>query len=165
MVESLIFLAVLLTISSGLLFCFYRATSRCDRYISAEGLQQIESPGNKWGLMIVMFLLTVLYLPLCTMSVHVLVWSQELWPIANPYVNATSLPPVLPPLGPATEYRDPLNFCWTTTMKRNEINFAPIAVAFSAIVFVVVSAHRISTYMYCIKFYNLQVCLMVSDRP
>ena len=67
--------------------------------------------------------------------------------------------------GPATEYRDPLNFCWTTTMKRNEINFAPIAVAFSAIVFVVVSAHRISTYMYCIKFYDLQVCLMVSDRP
>ncbi|KJA29472.1 hypothetical protein HYPSUDRAFT_32950 [Hypholoma sublateritium FD-334 SS-4] len=137
MVESLIFLAVLMTISSGLLFYFYRATSRCDRYISAEGLQQIESSGKKWGLILVTFLLTVLYLPLCTMSVHVLVWSQELWPIPNPYVNATSSPPALPPLGPATEYRDPLDFCWTTTMKRNEINFAPIAVAFSAIVFVV----------------------------
>lgn len=149
MVESLIFLAVLMTISSGLLFYFYRATSRCDRYISAEGLQQIESSGNKWGLMLVTFLLTVLYLPLCTMSVHVLVWSQELWPIPNPYENATSFPPVLPPLGPATEYRDPLDFCWTTTMKRNEINFAPIAVAFSAIVFVVVSDHQIHLQALC----------------
>ncbi len=107
MVESLIFLAVLSTISCGLLFYFYRATSRCDRYISAEGLQQIESPGNKWGLMIVMFLLTVLHLPLCTMSVHVPVWSQEVWPIADPYVNATSLTPVLPP-GPGYRVSRPV---------------------------------------------------------
>lgn len=128
-----------MTISAGLLYYFYCATTQCDRFNSVEGLQQVESSGHKWGLIIVTFLLTVLYLPLCTMSVHVLVWSQELWPIPNPYINATSFPPVLPPLGPADEFRDPLDFCWTTTMKRNEVNYAPIGVVLSAIVFVSVS--------------------------
>jgi hypothetical protein len=138
--ESLIFLFILMTIAAGLLYYFYRATIQCDRYTSVEGLQQVETKGRQWGLVIVTFLLTVLYLPLCTMSVHVLVWSQELWPIANPYVNATVFPPVLPPLGPPKEFRDPLDFCWTTTMKRNEVNFAPLVAAVAAIVFLCVSA-------------------------
>lgn len=76
----------------------------------------------------------VIYLPLSTMSVHVLVWSDELWAVQNPYTNATSFPPTLPPLGPSDEYRGPLDFCWTTTMKRNEINLAPIFFILSALV-------------------------------
>ena len=117
---------------------FYRSTVNCDRYNSVEGLQQTESRGRQWGLVLVTFLLTVIYLPLSTMSVRVLVWSDELWPIQNPYENATSYPPVLPPLGPPNEFRDPLDFCWTTTMRRNEVNFAPIFLVLSALVFIFV---------------------------
>ena len=117
---------------------FYRSTANCDRYNSVEGLQQTESRGRQWGLVLVTFFLTVIYLPLSTMSVRVLVWSDELWPIPNPYENTTSYPPVLPPLGPPNEFRDPLDFCWTTTMRRNEVNFAPIFLVLSALVFVFV---------------------------
>ncbi|KAF5312519.1 hypothetical protein D9619_003561 [Psilocybe cf. subviscida] len=135
--QSLIFLLVVMTIASCLLYYFYRATIQCDRYTSIEGLQQTETQGKQWMLVIVTFLLTVLYLPLSTMSVHVLVWSEELWPIPNPYLNATQFPPSLPPLGSPSEFRDPLDFCWTTTMKRNEVNWAPVVVVLSAVVFLV----------------------------
>ncbi|KAF8961003.1 hypothetical protein BDZ97DRAFT_1830853 [Flammula alnicola] len=137
MIQSLLFLLVLMTIAAGLLYYFYRSTIQCDRYTSIEGLQQTETKGKQWGLVIVTFLLTVLYLPLCTMSVHVLVWSQELWAVPNPYLNSTISPPLVTPLGPLTEFRDPLDFCWTTTMKRNEVNFAPVAVVLAVVVFVI----------------------------
>jgi hypothetical protein len=124
-----------MTIASALLYYFYRSTSLCDRYNAIEGLQQPDLRGQQWGIIIVTFLLTVIYLPLSTMAVHVLVWSQDLWVIPNPYVNATSHPPAVPSLGPANEFKDPLDFCWTTTMKRNEINYAPVVVIISALVF------------------------------
>ncbi len=91
------------------------------------------------ALLIVTFILTVVYLPLSTMAVHVLVWSEDLWAVPNPYTNATSFPPIVASLGPAEEYRDPLDFCWTTTMKKNEINFAPVVVVLAAVVVLSVS--------------------------
>jgi hypothetical protein len=124
-----------MTIAAGLLYHFYRSISLCDRYNVIEGLQQPELKGKRWGIVVVTFLLTVIYLPLSTMAVHVLVWSQDLWIIPNPYVNATSYPPVVPPLGPASEFKDPLDFCWTTTMKRNEVNYAPVVIIISSLVF------------------------------
>jgi len=77
------------------------------------------------------------------MAVHVIVWSEELWPISNPYRNKTlewaNGTPILPALGPTEEFRDPLDFCWTTTMKRNEVNYAAIIVILAAIAICVVS--------------------------
>jgi hypothetical protein len=128
-----------MAIASGLLYYFNRCATRCDRYNAVEGLRPI-SRGNRWGLVVVSFLLTLIYLPLSTMAVHVLVWSQDLWVVPNPYVNATSSPPVLPALGPPEQFRDALDFCWTTTMKRNEINLAPLVVLIAAAVFVSVRA-------------------------
>ena len=91
--------------------------------------------------MIVSFLLTVIYLPLSTMTVHILVWSDDLWAVPNSYTNATTNPPQAAPLGPADEYRDPLDFCYTTTMKRNEINFAPVLIILAIIIFFGVCIH------------------------
>ena len=131
--QSLLYLVLFIGITACLLFYFYRSTLHCDRYNRIEGLQHTETRGTRWGLVIVTFLLTVIYLPLSTMAVHVIVWSEELWPMDNPYKNAT-LPrtasglPILDPLGPVEEYRDPLDFCWTTTMKRNEVNYAAVIV-------------------------------------
>jgi hypothetical protein len=127
-----------MAISAGLLYYFYRSSFQCERYGIVEGLQQTGAKGNQWGVVIVTFLLTIIYLPLSTMAVHVLVWSQDLWVVPNPYTNATSYPPVIPPLGPANEYRDPLDFCWTTTMKRNQVNYAPVVIILAAIVFIFV---------------------------
>ena len=119
-------LVIMMFLAGILLYLFYRATTACCQLGTPEGLQQPSYLQNRWSLVIVSFLLTAIYLPLSTMAMHVLVWSDDLWIVPNPYVNATTFPPVVPPLGPATEYRDPLDFCWTTTMKRNELNFAPI---------------------------------------
>ena len=136
LVQSLVFLTVFILFAFFLLYLFYRSAAQSDRYNSIEGLQESETKGNHWGLVAVTFLLMVIYLPLSTMSVHVLVWSDELWAIQNPYKNATSLPPIVSPLGPPNEYRDPLDFCWTTTMRRNEVNFAPIFFVLSVLVFI-----------------------------
>ncbi|KAJ7706220.1 hypothetical protein B0H17DRAFT_919193 [Mycena rosella] len=132
--QSLVFLVLFLLLTVVLLYFFQRASSNYDRYRIVEGLQPVDSPRSRAGLVTITFLLTAIYLPLSTMAVHVLVWSSDLWAVPSPYTNATTFPPVLPPLGPSSEYRDPLDFCWTTTMKRNEINYAPALVILAVIV-------------------------------
>ncbi|KAG6911998.1 hypothetical protein DXG01_000246 [Tephrocybe rancida] len=136
LVEALIFLLIFMSIAAGLLYIFYRSSYQCDRYGTVEGFQPTVPKGAQRGLVLVTFLLTVIYLPLSTMSIHVLVWSQDLWVVPNPYTNATSYPPLVPPLGPASEYRDALDFCWTTTMQRNQVNYAPVVIVLAAIVFI-----------------------------
>ncbi|KAL1720708.1 hypothetical protein EV715DRAFT_196531 [Schizophyllum commune] len=133
--ESIIFLLAFMVITSILLFYFHRQTRCCDRYVALEGLQS-EDPGSRWGVLIVSFLLTVIYLPLSTIAVHVLIWSDDLWVNGNPYANVTDAPLDLPSLGPASEFRQPLDFCWTTTMKKNEINYAPVVIILALIVVV-----------------------------
>lgn len=128
-----------MTITALLLFLFYRWTSEHHKFGVTEGLRPHKSTG-RWGLVFITFLLTVIYLPLSTMAVHVLVWSQDLWVVSNPYVNTTSFPPVLPPLGPPDQFRDPLDFCWTTTMERNDVNLAPVFVIVAILVFLSVGA-------------------------
>jgi hypothetical protein len=154
LVQSLIFLLIFMAITTGLLFHFHRSVSLCDRYNAIEGLHRPEQNGAQWSIVVVTFLLTVIYLPLSTMAVHVLVWSQDLWIIPNPYVNATSYPPIVSPLGPASEFKDPLDFCWTTTMKRNEVNYAPVVIIISALVFssvrVIVKAKRSTAITDCL---------------
>lgn len=115
-----------------LLFFFYRATSICCQLGTVEGLRERNHMKNTWSIVLISFALTVLYLPLSTMALHVLVWSEDLWVVPNPYINATTLPPQLPPLGPPDQFRDPLDFCWTTTMKRDEVNFSPIVIIIAA---------------------------------
>jgi len=130
---ALVYLLVLMFITLALLFYMLYVTKEASRLQIQEGFQPPTVPGGV-GIMIVTFLLMVLYLPLSTMALHVVIWSEDLWVVPNPYINATSLPPALGPLGPPEEYRDPLDFCWTTTMKRNEINFAPAVVLCGLIV-------------------------------
>lgn len=125
-------------IASGLLYHFFTVSRQCSRYNRLEGLQQV-AQGKQWKIVLVTFLLTLIYLPMSIMAIHVLVWSDDLWVVPNPYTNATSFPPVVAPLGPASEYRDPLDFCWTTTMKKDEINYAPVIVILSTIVVGMVS--------------------------
>ena len=135
---ALVYLLALMCITMALLFYMLRVTKEASRLQIQEGFQPPTVPGGL-GIMFVTFVLMVLYLPLSTMALHVVIWSADLWVVPNPYINATSLPPVLDPLGPPEQYRDPLDFCWTTTMKRNEINFAPAVVVCALIVMTTVT--------------------------
>ena len=146
LIQSLLYLLIFMAIAACLLYYFYRSIQRCARYDLVEGLQQTGSRDKQWGLVIVTFLLTTIYLPLSTLAVHVIVWSEDLWIVPNPYTNTTSSSPDIPPLGPTSEYRDPLDFCWTTTMKKDEVNYAPIFIVISGIVFVVVRATSFSHF-------------------
>lgn len=138
-VQSLVFLGVFVLIAALLLYYFWSATNKCEPSDIQEGLPPTPQKRSDWGLIIVSFVLSVLYLPLSTIATHALVWADDFWVVPNPYVNATSLPPQLPPLGPSDEFHDPLDFCYTTTMKRNEFNFAPIVIIISALTFLFVS--------------------------
>ena len=126
-----------MALAGVLLYCFHVSTAPCKRYGCLEGFQQ---PARSSGLSIVItsFLLTVIYLPLSTMAVHVITWSDDLWPVSNPYLNSTTNPPVVAPLGPSDQFRDPLDFCYTTTMNKNEINFAPGILIMAIIILVAV---------------------------
>lgn len=130
---ALVYLLSLMFIAVALLFYLVRVTKEVNRMQTQEGFQPPTVPGGL-GIIFVTFTLMVLYLPLSTMALHVIIWSSDLWVVPNPYINATSLPPVLQPLGPPDQYRDPLDFCWTTTMNRDEVNFAPVVVICALIV-------------------------------
>ncbi|KAH9178928.1 hypothetical protein EDB89DRAFT_2172217 [Lactarius sanguifluus] len=127
LVQSLIFLVIFMGLSGLLLYAFHTSTAPCKRYSSLEGFQQPDRSSGR-SIVITSFLLTVVYLPLSTLAVHVITWSDDLWAVPNPYLNSTTNPPVVAPLGPPDQFRDPLDFCYTTTMKKNEINFAPLVV-------------------------------------
>lgn len=133
--ESLVLLVVLMTIAAVLLLYFWRVTRLCYGVRVSEGQQPMDYPKNTWLVIIVSFLLTVIYLPISTLAVHVLVWSDDLWVVPNPYINATTNPPSVSPLGPSDEYRAPLDFCYTTTMQLNEINYAPVIVMIAVVCF------------------------------
>lgn len=137
--QSLLFLVIFLAIACLLLYLFRRFTAQLESTATREGLQS-QNNGTGWRIMIVSVFLILLYLPLSTIAVHALLWSSDFWVVPNPYLNATTLPPVLPPLGPPEIYRDPLDFCYTTTMMKEQINYAPVIVILSAVTFVIVRA-------------------------
>jgi hypothetical protein len=129
-------------ISGGLLYRFYTATAHYSPNAFREGLQARQPPSS-WSIIAASFALTVLYLPLSTIAVHGLFWSSDFWVVPNPYTNDTVTLADLPTLGPSSIYRDPLDFCFTTTMRRDEVNYAPVIVVMSAITFIFVSIHSL----------------------
>jgi hypothetical protein len=133
LIQSLIFLLIFMGLAGLLLYAFHASTAPCKRYSSLEGFQQPDRSSGR-SIVITSFLLTVIYLPLSTLAVHVITWSDDLWAVPNPYFNSTTNPPVVAPLGPPDQFRDPLDFCYTTTMNKNEINFAPAVVIIAIII-------------------------------
>ncbi|KAH8100667.1 hypothetical protein BXZ70DRAFT_1008156 [Cristinia sonorae] len=130
---SLTLLLLFMLLAGTLLYFFWKKTSLCCSAGPPEGLQRVVLLKSNWSLVFISFFLTILYLPLSTMAVHVLVWSEDLWVVPNPYINATSYPPRLPSLGPPDQFRDPLDFCWTTTMQRDQVNYAAVIIIMSLI--------------------------------
>ncbi|KAG8896999.1 hypothetical protein FRB99_008521 [Tulasnella sp. 403] len=142
--QSIVFFTIFQIVTLLLVLYFHHAT---DRFVREQPMHEglVELPeaikGRGWDVLFVSFLLIILYLPISTLTVHGLVWTSDFWPVPNPYLNATTFPPQVPPLGPSWEYRDPLDFCWTTTMKKDSLNWAPFVVIFSLFSFTVFTVY------------------------
>jgi hypothetical protein len=132
-VQTLAFLLGFLVLCSVLLYLFRRVTAKFAELQALEGLQSPPAGGIGRVALPVTFVLVVLYLPVSTLAIRVLTWSEDLWAVPNPYANVTTTPVVIPPLGPMNEFRDPLDFCWTTTMRKDQINWAPALVSLALI--------------------------------
>lgn len=108
----------------------FKIMTRADPNDDIEGLEvsswSLRSKKQRMETISIVFLLTTLYLPLAKLSFDALVWSDTMWPIANPYTTADF--PVLQPLGPSGIYRDPSDFCWVTSMKIQDLNFAYVII-------------------------------------
>ncbi len=132
--QSLIFLIVLMVICGTLLYQFYILTEEYCTRVLKEG-RQPRQPRPSWSTILVTFLLTVLYLPLSTIAMHGILWSSDFWVVENPYISDNFNPSNMQPLGDPTIWRDPLDFCYTTTMRKDEGNWAPLIVFLCAITF------------------------------
>ncbi|KAH8120174.1 hypothetical protein DFH11DRAFT_1558766 [Phellopilus nigrolimitatus] len=137
--SSCLILGILLGFTALLLYYFWSTTNKCDPLDAQEGFTSEFSRESGWGIVFVCFVLSILYLPLSTIVTHALVWSDDFWVVSNPYINVTSYPPIVPSLGPSDQFHDPLDFCYTTTMKRNEVNYAPLIVIISASAFMLIT--------------------------
>ncbi|KAF9562036.1 hypothetical protein EC968_005397 [Mortierella alpina] len=117
------------------LVCFiaqytFKIMTRADPNDDIEGLEvsswSLRSKKARIETIAIVFLLTTLYLPLAKLSFDALVWSDSMWPIKNPYTNADF--PTLEPLGPSGIYRSPDDFCYVTSMKIQDLNFAYVII-------------------------------------
>ncbi|KAF9947841.1 hypothetical protein BGZ70_002488 [Mortierella alpina] len=117
------------------LVCFiaqytFKIMTRADPNDDIEGLEvsswSLRSKKARIETIAIVFLLTTLYLPLAKLSFDALVWSDSMWPIKNPYTNADF--PTLQPLGPSGIYRSPDDFCYVTSMKIQDLNFAYVII-------------------------------------
>ncbi|KAF9956753.1 hypothetical protein BGZ72_002478 [Mortierella alpina] len=117
------------------LVCFiaqytFKIMTRADPNDDIEGLEvsswSLRSKKARIETIAIVFLLTTLYLPLAKLSFDALVWSDSMWPIKNPYTHADY--PTLEPLGPSGIYRAPDDFCYVTSMKIQDLNFAYVII-------------------------------------
>ena len=135
--QSFIFLIVLMVICGILLHQFYILTEEYCTRVLKEG-RQPRQPRPSWSTILVTFLLTVLYLPLSTIAMHGILWSSDFWVVENPYISDNFNPSKMQSLGDPTIWRDPLDFCYTTTMRKDQGNWAPLIVFLCAITFLLV---------------------------
>lgn len=85
----------------------------------------------------VIFLVTSLYLPLSKISIGALAWTSDYWAVENYYIYHDD--PTPSPLGPKEQYRDPLDFCYTTTMRKQGWNWAPPILIVSSLTVLIIT--------------------------
>jgi hypothetical protein len=73
LLESMTFLGILTFVCGGLLFWFHRLTSRWMPNVAPEGLISRSPSYGTRAVPFISFVLTVLYLPLSTISIHAIV--------------------------------------------------------------------------------------------
>ncbi|KAK0549905.1 hypothetical protein OC845_002888 [Tilletia horrida] len=132
-----IFLVGWMFLGAMMMWRFWSITRALDHNRFVDGFDSkpaaYTSParGTKACYILLVFGLTTIYIPLTKLAVDTLVWHIDFW-VFNPTQGSQDLPSSLPPLGDSDHYRDPLDFCYTTTMRKDKFNFAwlllPVAV-------------------------------------
>ncbi|CAG8473103.1 3957_t:CDS:2 [Funneliformis caledonium] len=119
---------------------WFRIMTKYDPNADVEGLES-----HPWNLrpeskrrhnVVIVFTLTTLYLPLSKLSIDALVWSESFWPITNPYDNGVDFPD----FGSGSDkFRDPKDFCYVTSMNKDDLNFSPVIIVVAIIIICVFS--------------------------
>jgi hypothetical protein len=68
------------------------------------------------------------------MSLDTLVWSDSLWPVKNPYLPNVDFPDFESMIDVGNDaLRNPKDFCYVTSMNKNEVNLSPLIIAFGVL--------------------------------
>ncbi|KAE8230167.1 hypothetical protein CF326_g4839 [Tilletia indica] len=127
-----VFMVLWMVVGGLMLWRFWRITRAYDHNRYVDGFDSRPSAytsparGTKTCYVLLVFGLTTAYIPLTKLAVDTLVWHSDFW-VTNPLAGSSStddLPKELPPLGDSDHFRDPLDFCYTTTMRKDKFNFA-----------------------------------------
>ncbi|BGP35334.1 hypothetical protein JCM10296v2_007170 [Rhodotorula toruloides] len=160
--QALLFLLLLTLVTLLALYEFYRFTGGWTGPAARRGARDIGEGYDREGAdtvggskrwlswrnsygwrVVVTFWCTSLYLPLSKLAIGALVYTDDYWPVSNPYTLYDSDSPSPPPLGPAATYLDPMDFCYRTTMKRRQglenLNFAYVLLPIAALVILALS--------------------------
>ncbi|GAC95836.1 hypothetical protein PHSY_003413 [Pseudozyma hubeiensis SY62] len=135
---AVIFFVVWIVITALALWRFWRMTKAHNPNKTVEGydsqgwIYKSASRGTRFANTCLVFVLGLLYLPLSKLAVDALVWSSDFWPVPNPYKGGIDDPVPGPLLGDPDLWHAPLDFCYTTTMRKDAFNWAyvilPLAV-------------------------------------
>ncbi|KAJ1033853.1 hypothetical protein NDA16_000061 [Ustilago loliicola] len=131
---AVIFFVVWIVITALALWRFWRMTKAHNPNKTVEGfdsqgwIYKSSSRGTRFANTCLVFVLGLLYLPLSKLAVDVLVWSSDFWPVPNPYKGGIDDPVPGPLLGDPDIWRAPLDFCYTTTMRKDAFNYAYIII-------------------------------------
>lgn len=131
---AIMWLLMWMAITAGGLFWFWKISSSYDPNRDIQGYEgqpyifKSAKRGSKALNIFITFVLTTLYMPLSKLALDTVFWSKDYWQVPDPYQGGTIKNPAPPPLGNPMTFRDPLDFCYTTTMRKDEFNFAWIIV-------------------------------------
>ncbi|CAO1636815.1 unnamed protein product [Sympodiomycopsis kandeliae] len=112
---AIIWLLVWMGITACGLFWFWKRSSAYDPNKDIQGYEgqpyifRSAKRGNKAANVFMTFMLTSLYMPLSKIAVDALVWSSDYWPSAD---------------SQATRDQQGMAFCYTTTVQKDQFNFA-----------------------------------------
>lgn len=139
---AVVFFIVWIVITALALWRFWRMTKAHNPNKTVEGydsqgwIYKSASRGTRFANTCLVFLLGLLYLPLSKLAVDALVWSSDFWPVPNPYKGGIDDPDPGALLGDPDIWRAPLDFCYTTTMRKDTFNWAYVIVPMAALVIV-----------------------------
>ncbi|CBQ68303.1 conserved hypothetical protein [Sporisorium reilianum SRZ2] len=139
---AVIFFIVWIVITALALWRFWRMTKAHNPNKTVEGydsqgwIYKSASRGTRFANTCLVFLLGLLYLPLSKLAVDALVWSSDFWPVPNPYKGGIDDPVPGALLGDPDIWRAPLDFCYTTTMRKDAFNWAYVIVPMAVLVII-----------------------------
>lgn len=135
--KALLWLCIYLLLALLLLWRFWRFTRAADPNRTVEGfgsqpwLFTSQRMGSKLANILVVFTLSVLYIPLSKLALDTLTWQADFWPADAQAALAAGV--AASHIGSSETMRASDDFCWSTTLQRDEFNFAWLLLPLAAV--------------------------------